>query len=164
MIKKKEVKEIKEVNEVKEVKEVKEEYIVPIDHSYYMCIISSLSFISGVYAIKQQLYAISASPLIVFSTSINYWRKPTYGLRRNIDIFCVISSLSLHMYLSLQQKDTCNINTNYRYCYLAPISVLLYTTSWILHKNHYFWGSTITHSMIHVVANICNVILYNKLS
>jgi hypothetical protein len=139
-----------------------DEYIVPLEHGYYMCIMSSLSFLSGVYAIKRQLYALSFSPLIVFGTSINYWRKPTYGLRRNIDIFFVISSLSLHTYLSLQPKNTCI--TNYYYYYVTPISGgLLYTISWLLHKNKFLWPSTIAHGMIHIVANLSNVLLYKGL-
>lgn len=123
---------------------------------------SSLSFLSGVYAIKRKLYALSCSPLIVFGTSVNYWRNPTYGLRRNIDIFFVVSSLSLHMYLSLQPKDTC-ISNNYLYCYVTPISGLLYSISWLLHKNQFLWSSTIAHGMIHVVGNLGNVLLYKGL-
>lgn len=31
-------------------------------------------------------YDVMLVPLTVFATSINYWRKPTYGCRRNMDI------------------------------------------------------------------------------
>jgi accessory gene regulator protein AgrB len=156
------VKEKKEPEEKDNSENKDDEYIVPVEHGYYMCIMSSLSFLAGVYAIKQKLYALSFSPLIVFGTSVNYWRKPTYGLRRNIDIFFVVSSLSLHTYLSLQPKDMC-IN-NYRYCYVTPISGILYGISWLLHKNQFLWPSTIAHGMIHVAGNIGNVLLYKGLS
>lgn len=137
------------------------EYVVSIEQGYYMCIISLLTFLSSIYKIEQKLYIVSASTLIVFGTSINYWRKPIYGLRRNVDIFFVICSLSLHIYISLQSKDM-GVN-NYYYCYITIISILLYLISWLLYKKQYFWGSTIAHSIIHMISNLNNVLLYKRI-
>ena len=56
------------------------------------------------------------------------------------------------------------ISNNYLYCYVTPISGLLYSISWLLHKNQFLWSSTIAHGMIHVVGNLGNVLLYKGLS
>jgi hypothetical protein len=52
---------------------------------YSSCLIGISSFIAY---IMDDLY-ISVYLFLLFLTSINYWRKPEYGLRRNIDLTAV---------------------------------------------------------------------------
>ena len=128
--------------------------LVPIEHGYYICIMSTLFFLSGIYAVKRGLFILSIGPLVVFINSINYWRRPTYGLRRNIDICWCLFALIIQMYNS-------HLSIYYfMYRCIMLSSLLFYPLGWILYKKKYFWLSTISHSMLHVGPNIANVVLY----
>ena len=128
--------------------------LVPIEHGYYICIMSTLFFLSGIYAVKRGLFISSIGPLVVFINSINYWRRPTYGLRRNIDICWCLFALIIQMYNS-------HLSIYYfMYRCIMLCSLLFYPLGWILYKKKYFWFATIAHSMIHVGANVANVVLY----
>lgn len=134
-----------------------DDLIVPQDHGYYMCIIASIGLLSGIYALKTGNYGFATGPLGVFVTSINYWRKPTYGLRRNIDIcFCLFA-----LVVALQYSFISIHGSIWRY--IIAGSLLYYPLGWILYTYEYFWLATIVHSMLHVFPNLANVILASGL-
>jgi hypothetical protein len=66
-------------------------HIIPMSYSYSKFLLYS-SFTIGISAaiayIMNDLY-VTAYLIFLFLTSINYWRKPEYGLRRNIDLTAV---------------------------------------------------------------------------
>ena len=128
-------------------------YIIPKANGKYICIISFFCAISATYAVKEGLYNLSIGPFGVFITSINYWRKPVYGLRRNIDITAAFSALMYNILYSIRVKHAT------MYCTILTIAVLCWPLSWILYNKKYIWASTILHSMVHVIANIGNVSL-----
>ena len=129
--------------------------IIPQDQGYFLCIVSCIHMVTFLYAFKQGLFYLAIHPFIVFFTSINYWRKPMYDWRRNLDIICVFFALSTHILHSIKAQNRT------LYCYITTFALLFYPISWYLLKNKYVWGSTIAHSMIHIVADIANVILYS---
>ena len=131
--------------------------IVPLEHGHYMCIISTIFGLSGVYALKRGLFALAILPIGVWFTSVNYWRNPTYGLRRNIDIFYCLFALAIQLLYS-HNSTHCLL-----YRYIMAVSLLFYPIGWILYIYEYFWLATIAHSMLHVFPNIANVILYSGL-
>jgi|688.fasta_scaffold179679_2 hypothetical protein len=131
--------------------------IVTQDHGYYMCIMASMNLISVIYALKYGQYKFAIGPFCVWFNSINYWRNPIYGLRRNMDICLGLIALSFHIFNS--HKSTYGLT----YQYMMAITLLFYPFSWILYKYEYFWMSTIVHSMLHVFGNLANVILYSGL-
>lgn len=131
-----------------------DEFIVPLEHGYYMCIISSLSLLSGIYALKKRLYNLAMVPIGVWLTSINYWYYPIYSWRRNLDMTYVTFALIYQVIKSYSSK---NIKS---YCLITGLAVSFYPLSWYLYKKKYFWSSTISHSMIHVFGSLANVILY----
>jgi hypothetical protein len=131
--------------------------IVPLEHGHYMCIIATLFGLSGVYAVKRGLFALAIGPLGVWFTSVNYWRNPTYGLRRNIDIFYCLFALAIQLMYSHNSTHA----LLYRYITLSAL--VFYPISWILYIYEYFWLATIAHSLLHVFPNIANVILYSGL-
>ncbi len=137
----------------------KDPLFVPLHHRYFMCFVSNCCLIAGIHCYRRGFYALSASPLMTYASSINYWRNPVYGTRRNIDIFFVTGSLTLHTILSLKID-----NMRVHYLYLTPIVTLLYCTSWVFYRHNHYWCSTLAHGAIHVVANIMNVMLYEGLS
>jgi hypothetical protein len=67
--------------------------------------------------------------LIMFLTSINYWRRPEYGLRRNIDLFMVKFGLCAVLW------QVCLLKSEFtRYClvYLFICCVFFYIIEHIL--------------------------------
>ena len=129
--------------------------IIPMDQAHFLCIISCINFITFLYGFKQRLFYLSICPLAVFFTSINYWHKPVYGWRRNVDIICIFIALSTNILHSIKAQN------GLLYRCITTIALLFYPISWYLFNNKYVWTSTIAHSMIHIVANIANVILYS---
>ena len=134
-----------------------ETLVVPRDHGYYMCIMASIWLLSGIYALNRGNYGFAAGPLGVWLTSINYWRNPTYGLRRNIDMcWCLIALFGTlqYSYISIHGLTS---------RYIMAISLLSYPVGWIVYIYEYFWLATIVHSMLHVFPNLANVILASGL-
>jgi len=133
--------------------------VVPLCHGYFMCVMSTCCLIAGIHCYRTGFYALSISPLMTYASSINYWRNPVYGIRRNIDICFVTSSLALHSTISLQID-----NMRLHYLYLTPMVTILYCISWLFYKYEHYWCATIAHGWIHIIANTMNVMFYNGLS
>jgi len=129
------------------------EYIIPKANGQYICIMSSLGVISGIYAIKEGLYDLAIGPIGIFITSVNYWRRPVYGLRRNMDIFYVICALIYHVSYSIRVQNAA------LYCGIMMFATLCWPLSWFLYRKKYIWASTILQSMIHIIGNIANIAL-----
>jgi hypothetical protein len=130
--------------------------ILPIDQSRYLWKTSWLSLLSGSYGIYMKHYDLAVIPLGVFITSLNYWRKPIYGWRRNIDITYVTIGLLYQLNTSFYADN----KTKTLYFLLSLLSATLYPISIITFKKS-MWISTIIHSGIHIIGNISNIILYN---
>ena len=117
--------------------------------------VSFLSLISSIYAIYNKHYGIALLPGGVFITSINYWRKPDYSWRRYFDISYVIFALNYQIILSYKVQY-------YKEYYLLTFCGIGF---FILGVNYYkkknYWMSTYCHIMLHVMANIGNIILYS---
>jgi hypothetical protein len=116
--------------------------------------VSFLSLLSCSYAIYQGHYDLALVPGGVFMTSINYWRLPTYGWRRNLDMTYVCSSL---IYQNIRAYSMPNAAPYYQFMCLG---LLMYPTSIYLYKKKRYWWSTYVHCMVHIVANISNAVLY----
>ncbi len=134
------------------------EQILPTSHCNFLRAMSGLTFMCGLYGFYKNQYMLATFPFVVVVTSLNYWRKPNYGWRRNIDIATVITGLSLYLYTSFK--------TNQQRMYGANICICggLYGLSWYLYKKGYNWLSTISHGSIYVVLNTANALLYQGLS
>ena len=128
--------------------------IIPRDQANFMYTIAWLSFPSGIYAITQNYYDLALVPLGVWITSLTYWKKPTYGWRRNLDMIYVVSGLCYQLYRSL---DAENRNA---YIIILSVGVIFYPISNIILPNS-AWLSTIAHSMVHILGNISNLVLYS---
>jgi hypothetical protein len=128
-------------------------YIIPKANGRFICIMSLFNLISGIYAIKEGMYNLAIGPIGIFITSVNYWRRPVYGMRRNLDIFCVISALIYHVSYSILVQNVA------LYCGIIMFAALCWPFSWILYHKKYIWGSTILQAMIHIIGNIGNISL-----
>ena len=116
---------------------------------------SFLSLFTSLYAIYNKHYDIALVPFSIFCTSINYWRKPDYSYRRYIDIICVKAGLSYQIIRSY--------NAQYSNLYYMTLFIAIYF--YVLGVHYYnkklYWYSTYSHSMLHIIANISNIILYS---
>ena len=121
--------------------------------------VSFLSLFSSIYAINNGHYDLALVPGGVFLTSINYWRKPVpNSLRRYIDITYITLGVS---YQSIRA-----FNAEYyleHYITLA-IAISFYQVGVFFYNKKQYWNATYSHCMIHVIANISNIILYSGYS
>jgi hypothetical protein len=117
--------------------------------------ISYLSLGSCIYAIYNKHYYISICPGGVFLTSINYWRFPDYSWRRYLDLIYVQLALMYQLYKAY--------NSEYMmYYYLCTfVSIIMYYISNMYYKKEMYWHSIYYHCLLHIFANIANIILYS---
>ncbi len=127
----------------------------------YSCIfrVSFLSFLSSIYALYCGVYDLAIVPGGVFLTSVNYWRYPIHGWRRNLDMGYVTFALTYQNYRAFYMATE---GHDYILLYYALMffSMICYPISLHLHKKKDLWGSTYVHCLLHVVANIANLVLY----
>ena len=82
--------------------------IYPLDYKYskflfYTSFLIGLSFMVALYFNNNY---ISIYLFLLFLSSINFWRKPKYGLRRNIDrIMIYIGSFNILYYIFLLNSE-----------------------------------------------------------
>jgi hypothetical protein len=115
--------------------------------------ISWTSLISAVYAFYTKHYRLSIVPTCVLITSLNYWRYPIYGWRRNCDMSCVCLSLIYQSIIAYSMKYSI-----YYYCCMV-VAMLFYPISRMCTNIKF---STYAHCAVHVIANIANIILYTS--
>jgi len=125
--------------------------IVPQDHGYYMCIISFLNLLSSIYSLQKSAPDFATIYLAGFITSINYWRNPTYGFRRNVDMSFVALAFIYSLFKCIM------INKLNSYFITSIIVSFMYSFSKFCYNHNYIWTSTIIHSLIHVSVNMHNV-------
>jgi hypothetical protein len=147
-------------------KEKEKKYVM--EQKYSSCIfrVSFISFLSSMYALHCECYDLAAVSGGGFLTSINYWRDPVYGWRRNLDMSYVASALTYQNYrayllLSSSSSQQLALLTYYT---LVGIGIGCYQLSVHLYKKKDIWNSTYVHCLVHVVANVANVLLYNRVS
>ena len=125
------------------------------DQSYFIWKASWLSLLSCMYAISQGYNELAIVPGGVFITSINYWRNPDYSWRRTLDMYYVRIALSYQIIRSY--------NSEYAAIHLICMimAVSCFPLSWKYYNNNQIWTSVYIHSMVHLLGNIGNIILYS---
>ena len=132
--------------------------LLPANHCKFLRTMSIFTFMSALYGLKKKQYIMASCPFIAVFTSLNYWRKPEYGVRRNIDIAAVITGVSLYYYTSFK--------TNQQGMYGTTMCICggLYGLSWCLYNKGYNWLSTISHGAIYVALATANSLLNNGIN
>ena len=105
--------------------------LVPVDHYKIMWKLSWAILISTFYAGYRGYYDCAALTFCVFVTSINYWRNPVYGLRRNIDITSAVLTCGHQTYKSF------SIDSGMYYRIGVSIALMMYLISWMVYKKTY---------------------------
>jgi hypothetical protein len=112
----------------------------------------SLAFYNG-------LYMCGIMGIVLFSTSINYWRLPLMNsYRRFVDICVALTSIVYHYYLSFM---TNNIIAQI----LISIGIVMYPLNYYLHYQNYIKVSALCHCSLHTFislgANFIYIYYYN---
>lgn len=117
---------------------------------------SWLSLCTSMYAVYNKYYVLACLPGGIFVTSILYWQKPDYSIRRYIDIIYSTSAISYQMYYAY---DTKNAIPYYTFMSLGITSFMIGV---YFHKKNN-WYSTYFHIGLHVLGNIANVFLFSSI-
>lgn len=136
-----------------------------LEPEYASCIyrLSFISFFSFMYALYCECYDLAAVPGGVFLTSINYWREPVYGWRRNLDMSYVACALIYQNYRAYHLLSSpSQMPALLTYYTLMCIGIMCYSLSVHLYKKKDIWSSTYVHCLVHLLANTANVFLYNR--
>jgi len=121
---------------------------------FYSSFKTIISIITSFYYNKRDFTFLT---IILLFTSLNYWRKPNYGVRRNIDIFWSCFVMLYHL------KKSFNLRFNsIRYYYIITFFFNIYL---------YFLGKITLkeidgvkyHCKFHTIGNLSNIILYKYL-
>jgi hypothetical protein len=106
------------------------------------------------YAVYKEKYDLALVVLGVFLTSLIYWHKSTNCWRKTLDVIYVKFSLFYHIIRAYN-------SVYYTFYYITIfISLCFYPLGIYLYNNKMYWESTYAHSMVHIIANLSNIILY----
>lgn len=121
----------------------------------FLCYIAFCCVISAIYAFYKEKYDLGLVVFGVFVTSIIYWYKPNNCWRRTLDIVYVKFALIYHIIRAY--------NSEYylMYYFTLATSLCFYPLGIYLYNKKLYWESTYAHSMVHVISNISNLILYS---
>jgi hypothetical protein len=137
---------------------IKNESVVEKKHGIILLTSSLLFGLNSIYGYYNysKFNEIIFTNTILFLTSINYWRNPRYGLRRNIDItVAVINFCYNHTVIS----HCCN---SWVY-YMAMSGIVGFYCLSNLYHNINSNLSCLFHVMVHISANVGNFAVFSGL-
>ena len=125
-------------------------------HHNYLWYVSFSSGVSSLVAMynNKQIYFITSGG--AFLTSINYWRKPENNWKRKLDLTWITSVCVYQLW------DAYKYDCARKYYFYLFIAISNYPLSNYLMMNEYYTASTFCHSLIHIISNIGNIILYSS--
>ena len=130
------------------------ELIVPKDQANFLFYLSWLGLVTGLVGVFNHTPALGAAVCVGSILAMNYWRHPTYGVRRTIDIAWVQFLIWTHAYY------VWNSPTRIVYFTIQAKGVAFYVMGWYYHKRGKLWKSTICHGAVHLCADISLLIYY----
>ena len=133
--------------------------LYPKHISRRMLITSCIMSAAGIQAYIYQCYILCICVILVVGISINFWRKPTRGIRRNVDIINSISVSSYHMVYAL---FTIDLETACCYVCLVLSGLVLYFCSKMAAKKGLLHLDSLFHCSMHLYGTIVNCWFYPK--
>merc|ERR1711971_973788 len=115
--------------------------------------------ICAAQAYIHECYILSALTFLVFLASINYWRSPKRGLRRNIDIVNSIFAVSYHMMYATIALE----NDGIKYVYLGMGALIPYSISVYARDNGHFNVESFFHCGMHLYGVVVNCLFYREI-
>jgi len=111
---------------------------------FYSCFITLLSICSSLY---YKIYDLMILSIMIQITSINYWRRPVKGMRRNIDIITVNLSTFYNLWTAYSYSY-------YNFIYTVMIGTTCYFLSNSYKKKSELVKSLFFHFLVHLLPNI----------
>jgi len=142
---------------------IPKELLIPKAYANYLYCTSHASLITGFYGLYQGTM-LGFFPLAVFIASINYWRNPVNGFRRYFDIFVAGICAIMQTYYAWSSPNFA------KYIVILIIGAGFYPLSESARladapsRERALILSTFFHSMIHIVCNVANYVLYTELA
>jgi hypothetical protein len=100
---------------------------------------------------------LACSAVCTGTLSINYWRKPAWGLRRDADLTAAFTFMSVHVFLC---SFWCEQRASVIACYAVGTSFFaVATTTWAWQWSYWHWA----HATFHLTATLGNCLLYREL-
>ena len=128
--------------------------VMPKSQADYLFYTSFSALVGSLYGFYKKKYINSLGVFLIFVTSINYWRNPVYGWRRNIDIITSILGLSINVLSSPGHPRCLKLNL------MLFMSLLFYPLGFYFqHKSIHL--SAFSHSLIHIFCNLVCISYYS---
>lgn len=118
--------------------------------------VSHLSLLSFFYALYRSQYTLAIVPVSVFLTSTLYWYKPDYSWRRYLDMVVVKSCF---VYQGIMAY---NADFGPEYYVIILVAISFYPIGILYDKKGDTLSSTYAHVMLHILANLANIVLYSS--
>ena len=115
---------------------------------------SNLFFINSILALIYNLYDYGFISFCIYLNSINYWRKPTFSLRRNIDITTCILSFIYHKYNLIYIKFDI---LSFIFLYFG---IIFYIFGIFLSRYKKIYISVICHIFLHIFTSMSCIVYY----
>ena len=130
------------------------EPFVPYKYSKFLFLSSFSMLIASLISYIMNDSYITLYFFILFITSINHWRRPEYGIRRNIDLFIVMMGFFMLLWQLCLLKSEFN---RYCLCCMLICCIIFYIIEHIMeYCNCMNW--VILHMTIHIYAS-CSIFL-----
>jgi hypothetical protein len=126
----------------------------PKEYSNLIFALSSLIALSAIYAFYKKKYDIFLLCVLILITSLDHWRDPQYGFRRDLDVFVVCVGFVYLFYLGIIRKVK---SRSFWACFI--LVVVLFPLSWHFYYQGHMLLSTISHCVLHICGNM-SVILF----
>ena len=139
----------------------KEELVLPPQYSRRILRISALTLASIISASYNGLALNTVLSSTVFFNSVNYWRYPVYGVRRNVDVVCACGSLGYQAIITAYATTPAA-----RYTYWGAVGAGLCCYLMGRHAGRVLGNknvSSMLHVGVHVFGNLGNLALYDSL-
>jgi len=152
-------------NKVRQHTEKTDEWLVDEFGAAATFIASFMILLSMFASSYNQLPVAMFATTLIFCTSLNYWRAPTDGFRRRMDITCVGAIFLTQLFLLLPMAPP-----RARVAYLAVAFTGI--GSYFLGRRFSFTAEgeepnhltgTVCHILLHFFANVGNIILYDSI-
>jgi hypothetical protein len=134
---------------------------LPISYEYskYLYYSSFLIGVSSTISMYYKDYSTVLFMFLLFLTSINYWKRPDYGFRRDVDMFlCKVIAVFFYLKTTIFYDEFVAeifINSAYNIFFLYAMELLLWhyhNKKWIIfHMAIHFYLSVLTPVALYLI-------------
>ena len=129
---------------------------IPLNQALFLYRITHISFITAAIGLINNYTWLASGTAIGSCIAHSYWYNPRYNWIRRLDIATVQVLIWTHLWTAIDNPRFTP------YISIQIIGAIFYILGLYLHKHKEVWGSTISHSLVHICANLSLIILYTS--